>query len=261
MICPITLEPMVEASINSRGSVYEYSAITQWFQQHETDPLTNLKCPHKFVVKFDVTSPYLKEKCSDIETNTRFCYPAVFAQEGAVRIYEKYSRMKLNIPETEWLEYVKKKREHFEHEKSPNRYIEDDECTELDIYHKALKIRDWDFVDLSKIRLWYKHFKCQKFIFSNLSGCVFKDCYFCHCTFIGCNLSDALFINCTFVGDNTCWYQSNRSNMKFATCKLEHINTWRMTSDRKEIAKILKERLVSGRIVDIDFGFPLIYVS
>jgi hypothetical protein len=41
--CPITMELMKDPVMASDGHVYERSAIEEWFQQHDTSPLTNLK--------------------------------------------------------------------------------------------------------------------------------------------------------------------------------------------------------------------------
>ncbi|XP_002991386.2 U-box domain-containing protein 52 isoform X2 [Selaginella moellendorffii] len=46
-LCPIFREVMQEPVVAADGYTYEYEAIRQWFQAHDTSPLTNLRLEHK----------------------------------------------------------------------------------------------------------------------------------------------------------------------------------------------------------------------
>lgn len=46
-LCPIVKEAMEDPHIAADGFTYEYGAIKQWLQDHNTSPMTNLKLSHK----------------------------------------------------------------------------------------------------------------------------------------------------------------------------------------------------------------------
>ncbi|KAJ7565246.1 hypothetical protein O6H91_02G053500 [Diphasiastrum complanatum] len=48
--CPILREVMEDPVIAADGYTYEYAAIKQWLQEHDTSPLTNLPLPHMSLI-------------------------------------------------------------------------------------------------------------------------------------------------------------------------------------------------------------------
>ena len=53
LVCPITCCEIIRVGITCYGNVYEYSAIKKWFEDHDTDPLTNEHITSKFIIDFD----------------------------------------------------------------------------------------------------------------------------------------------------------------------------------------------------------------
>ena len=47
LVCPITLELMVDPVVAADGRTYERAAIEEWLSEHDTSPLTNLALPTK----------------------------------------------------------------------------------------------------------------------------------------------------------------------------------------------------------------------
>lgn len=50
LICPISLEPMIDPVICSDGTTYERSYIEQWLEDHDTSPKTNQRLDNKKLI-------------------------------------------------------------------------------------------------------------------------------------------------------------------------------------------------------------------
>ncbi|AQN68739.1 hypothetical protein [Saudi moumouvirus] len=253
MKCPITLEPIINGGMTCYGNIYEYDVIKKWFEENDIDPVTGEECPSKFIVKVDIHDPYINERVKDMRKTTELVFPITKSWTSVKILYEKYNGIKSeikSIPKSEFDKYNECKRNLFSEEN--HAYINaigSIEKTESDIFYDEHKIRDYDFIDLSKKMIHKKSFKSQKFIFTNLSDCKFINCDMSRCIFIGCDLSSVKFIGCEFIGEQTCFYKCTFSNTLFINCKIEYIDKWQTTSDLNEIIKILPKRLVNGNII------------
>ncbi|BCS82520.1 hypothetical protein QLL95_gp0031 [Cotonvirus japonicus] len=259
-VCSITLEPIIQGGMTCYGSVYEYDAIIEWFKNNDTDPLTNLECPSKFVVKVDVLSKYLDEKIKDMRKTTELVFPITktwtSVKNKYLEYYEIQKNINANILEKDFDSYNKNKRKIFINEKNSAYY---NTCTNTnkttsDIYFDEYGINNFDFINLSGLNVSDSEFKSQCFMFTNLSNTTFINCDMSRCKFIGCDLTGTKFIDCTFVGEEVCFYKSNCKGIIFVDCKMEYIDKWIMTSDANEISKILSQRLIEGNIIAKTLG-------
>ena len=106
LICSITQEPIVTAGITAIGSIYDYTAITEWLRNHSTDPLTNLTLPTKIVTKIEEASPVdLIAKAKDIKlSTTAWCHGFKMIHNSPI-IYGKLEPLKENTNSKEWQVY------------------------------------------------------------------------------------------------------------------------------------------------------------
>jgi hypothetical protein len=270
IICPITLEKIKCVGMTCHGSLYEFEAITSWLQNNETDPLTNLFCPTKYIRKIDSSDPAeLSKLVIEARISLASWCPVFRFFDGAKNIYKKLSAYMTQIDNFKgdelynWMSYDMMKRKRFVNENWDMRYC--DSSAEIDIDDTVIRSSNtgqgFDFVNLSCCTITKKGFKCRNFHFNNLSKSEFIDCDFSRCQFIGCDLTDTKFIGCRFIGEQVCFYKSFGKNIVFENCVFEYIHKWLDTTDICEAEKILKYRLLDGNYTCYSNGNKIIVSS
>src|SRR5580692_6316519 len=122
LICPITLELIKIYGITCFGSIYEFDAITKWFENSEKDPLTGLYVPTKRIHKMISNDENeVRRAAEDKLKQTKIWYkPCIYFLDSPKK-FNKLNDIKKFIEKTDqkkWKEYVEMKRNRFCNEKS-----------------------------------------------------------------------------------------------------------------------------------------------
>lgn len=244
-ICPITLEPINIYGITCYGSFYEYSAISDWLQNHNTDPLTNLPLPSKGLKKV------LKEDFSPVthidhkKSCLLWCYHLALV-ENSIKIYNNLIALENNAQGEYWDKYSNAKKEQLI-EGKVSYYEAAVYGTDIDNMNDYIRPSNtgsgFNFVDLSNCEFEDRDFKCASFNFANLSNCMFINCSLSRCSFIRANLTKCMFFGCDFKGESVSFYKAITTNCLFVRCSIERVDRWVMESKDKTFKKILSARL------------------
>ena len=65
---------LIKIGLTCIGSIYEYNLIVQWLKDHDTDPMTNLILPTKFVRKFKSDHPNIEVIIKDTKLTLEAWY-------------------------------------------------------------------------------------------------------------------------------------------------------------------------------------------
>lgn len=251
--CPITHEPIVIAGITAIGSIYDYTAITEWLQDHSTDPLTNLTLPTKIITRVENASHIdIALKAKDIRlSTTAWCHGFKMIHDSPI-IYGKLEPLKENVKSQEWQEYSKMKALRLPEQENDSMYFKlvnrTDDVDSSDLIPRPPNTgRRFQFVTIQNIFISGKSFKSDLFDFAILKDCIFRECDFSRCRFIGATFDNVKFINCRFIGEEISFYRATiPGELIFMLCTFEHLSTWISTTDPDEIRRILSDRMLTG---------------
>lgn len=242
-ICSITQEPIVIPGITKIGSIYEYSAIVQWLEENNRDPLTNEILSDKNVLQYKSLAHATQEDVNELEEIATKC--ANNYSRGTLtrssflllkKSQEEYSKLKL-CQDIETNELTQNKQKRF------NQFIigaSDAYC--LRQISSTLPYNGCNFLDLSNNTIFNGSYKSEDFSFSNLSNCTFVNCDFSRCIFINTNLSNTVFKKCAFIGEEITFYKSIVDSTSFINCRVEYIDQWVSTKEPTEVRKIFESR-------------------
>lgn len=244
-ICPLTLEPIIVAGATCWGNIYEFDAISKWFQKHTTDPITNRPCPNLFIRRVDIRS-----ETFNIETFRKNSEEMVYLYCPGIDLFlhveTQYNTFLKFVDENqhtaEWKEHFSEGRKKFANNEEKLVWIQPEEEEEEE------SIEYMDNVDASNLTMKGIDYKNIKFRGTNLSGCIFFNCKFSHCQFLGVDLSNTKFIGCSFKGENFCFYRCICKNVTFINCVTESWS-WRTISDGKEFSEMLPQRLLKEHTI------------
>jgi hypothetical protein len=248
LICPIILESIKVAGITVYGSIYDYNAICEWLETNSTDPLTNLALPSKFVMKVIGSVEYIKIQSETVRANTStWCYTFKMRYNSPI-IYEKLIAMKKNTEVPDWAIYNEMKIKQLgDFDKGAYMKICKGVDPDIDdtIPRPSNTGRRFQFTTI-KVIMKDSQFKSELFDFATFNDCIFINCNFSRCRFIGATFNNVNFFKCTFIGEEVSFYKSTCSKLKFHQCKFEHADTWRITTDKKEVEGILEILMLTG---------------
>lgn len=245
IICPITQEPIVKIGIICTGDIFEYSAIKQWFQYSDINPLTGLTLPSTTVIEWNMSLD--KEALDNCTTNLKnehklWNFTAVMNLSYLKPIYN----YKLSIYENydftsyEWTLYNRI---------FVNCYISN---TEMTIPRPdGSGNGDYDFLDLSGLWINQNNEKHRHYTLVNFKNTCFTGCFFGRTKFIGCNLDGDEFLNCEFKGEEVCFYNVTGTFI-FNNCAIEHTKSWQMNIEVNDFIRILKYRGLGSSEFEID---------
>jgi hypothetical protein len=244
LVCPITQKPIMTPGITVVGSIYEYSAISEWLEQHTTDPSTGLRLPSLHVLPvFPDESP--TEKATYVRSVTSVWAKHIMANPPTA-FYEKLLALRKNTVVPEWDAYQKMKAEQFLQNSVVDPYVAECSGSSLDandtIARPANTGTGLNFVEIPRSVIRDRQLKCYDFSFSDLSWTVFFGCNMSRCKFVGCKLEKTKFVNCKFVGEEIDFYKAETHDVMFLGCEMEYVHVWQMTTDPAQILQILEHR-------------------
>lgn len=251
-ICPITTEPIEEMGMTCAGSVYEFDAITEWLEDHNTDPLTGECLPTTRVKVIEKRLwNMLDELKRQTRSNTKKWYRSVSFEKNSLKklariedIYKKMDEMS-----DSWVRYRKVKRLQFEAGKVP--YLSPFGDVDIDEYDLVVRPKgtgkEFQFIDLSNLEAESKIYKCAHFDMADLSNSTFIDCDFSRATFMGANLEGIQFISCRFIGEEVNFMEAKVDHRtKFIGCRVEQLDRWITDAEPEKVRENLESRGLKG---------------
>jgi Pentapeptide repeats (9 copies) len=253
-ICPITQEPIKVAGILCSGSFFEYDAISNWLHDHNSDPLTNLYLPTKFVVKFTNLN-YLKVKANDIRQSTKVWCKGIYFEDD----FKFYSDKLINLKTQRDIVYALPEYQTFEQSMHDNKTL--NALTSQAYYRQGKPIIvtegrpvntgiDAQFLRLKNMT--YENLMCKNSSFDlcQFTDCVFINCNFSDCSFLGATFNNVKFIQCSFLGGRFTLYDATGS-INISNCTFEYLN-WKPAKHLNDIITALtRERRFKGTVSNI----------
>ena len=222
IICPILMTHIKVAGILCSGNIYEYDAIVQWLEEHDTDPLTNLDLPTKFVVKYHHLAS-VREKASDIRNSTKGWCKGCYIEDTWTCWENQFTKLKELQPQINDL---------------PNNLLDTYDAHSMEPIDRFGNVGcSFQFINIKDQVYNDKSFKLKRFDMCKMKKCVFVNCSFSDASFIGAVLNNVTFIRCNFIGDRFTLYHATGSPI-FIDCAFEFF-TWTKPRSQDEIEKII----------------------
>jgi hypothetical protein len=197
LICPITMCSIETAGILESGSVFEYSAISHWLIDHDTDPLTNLRLKHKLITQVRNYQEVHDNKAL-IQTHKFFAQP-----------FDHYY---------DWMSPASRIRRELldkfnQEEKNPQDCIELFPSAPISVNVMGVQMRNADFFNQNtkNARVWYR---CE---FTNVT---FVNCVICMTKFVECKFVGVTFQECKFVGPGIAFIETSAHNISLISPRI-----------------------------------------
>jgi hypothetical protein len=249
-ICPITLEPIAVYGITCVGSLYEYDAISDWLQDHDTDPVTNLLLPTCFVVKFMDTPAAATKKGVDMRESLMGWCPSIrlILDNGIKKLHDHLYDLRTSVIDNP--DFVQ-----FASSFSLDEYANTGKDR---AYMSRLKGKLWpenrpldtgyglQFLHFKNVTLSGKSFKSELFDFAVFENCTFISCQFGRASFTGTTFINTLFKKCTIAyGEESMFYKATGNIKISGTIRCEFYD-WKGATSFEEVEKIFKQRFFEG---------------
>lgn len=205
LTCPILHTKIEDPALTIYGNVYERSAIAQWFSQHDTDPVTNMRVPTKMLYSLcnAETTEEIHTRILEVRSFIRFYYK-YDKNDALKRADEDFSLYGFQIPKIisllVWTSFRDNQLWNYSlYQTIQSRFgirVSDD----YNIARHVFSGRDLTNYTVPHIDRQFKNFAFHNTTFGAQK---FYRCVFNLCSFQRSDLRNSLFQNCTLVLDNT----------------------------------------------------------
>lgn len=261
--CPITMDVIQEMAMTCHGHIYEKSAIEEWLQKNNTDPMTGKVIYTKTLITKGIDKDNIQAEQIRVRDMMRQLWHYPVELFYPAEILSKISKTKQRIANFNdeeaqaWTEYETDKKYHFQNpDYSKCSFPVATYLDENDNYTRPEGTGyGFEYIDLScPPDNKYQHSDCNckstSFNGADLSNNVFIQCRFNRCTFISTDLSGCIFQNCTFAGEEVNFTDAKTSTeTNFIDCQVEDIGNWNLLTDQDDVKKALNHRNLAGKFI------------